>query len=155
MYVKQSIAILFLLRKAKMSSDGKCPIYVRLTIHGLVEEMSTGCKVLLANWNLEDRRVTSNDPNYVAVNKRLRQIETDLERVVDLTQAKDEIAVPEIVFVAYKTPIKATRTRQEKEKNETLSRSLDETIGQFLDFNHRFQKAHEDGKVPPHPWKHG
>jgi len=60
MNVKQSIAILFLLRKAKMSADGKCPIYVRLTIDGLVEEMSTGCKVLVANWNLDDRRATSN-----------------------------------------------------------------------------------------------
>jgi hypothetical protein len=41
MYVKQSVKILFVLRKAKMTSDGKSHIYCRLTIDRLQEEFKT------------------------------------------------------------------------------------------------------------------
>jgi len=80
MYVQQAVSILFMLRKSKMSGDGKCPVYARLTIDGLIDEMSTGIKVAPGDWNSDLKKVTDRGPDHKAHNKRLRQIETDLER---------------------------------------------------------------------------
>jgi len=72
MYFKQSFALLFYLKRKKMTSDGKVPIYVRLTIDGLEEEMSTGIKVNSIHWENSFKMVTSQDKNY-----------EDLQLVVD------------------------------------------------------------------------
>jgi len=149
MYVQQTVSILFLLRRDKMTNDAKCPISARLTIDGLVEQISTGLKVKLADWNSANKKVKDSDPDYKTSNKKLRQIETDLERLVDLIQANDEVATPEKVMTAYRAPVKATQARQEKDKNETFSRAIDETVSHYLDFAHRYEKAHEGGKIPP------
>lgn len=153
MYVQQAVSILFMLRRSKMSSDGKCPIYARLTIDGLIDEMSTGIKVAPGEWNGDLKKVTDRNHDHKSHNKRLRQIETDLERLVDLIQAKDELATPEKVLAAYKTPVKGTRIRHEKERNEAFNKAIDETVLKYLDYNSRFEMAHEDGKVPAAPLK--
>ena len=151
MYVQQSVFILFFLRRSKMRKDGKCPVCVRLTIDGLKEEFSTGVKVNTTSWNDESKEVQDSDPDYKNYNKKLRKIETDLERLVDLVQAKDEIATPEKVVEAYKTPIRGAKVHQEKEKNQSFNQAIDEAIQKYLDYYHRYEKAHEDGKIPALP----
>ena len=45
MNVKQNLSILFYLKRKKEGRDGRSPIYARVTIDGLQEEISTGQKV--------------------------------------------------------------------------------------------------------------
>ena len=40
--VKQNLSILFYLKRKKIDKAGKVPVYVRLTIDGLKDEMSLG-----------------------------------------------------------------------------------------------------------------
>jgi hypothetical protein len=54
-----------------MIKDGKSPIYVRLTIDGLQEEMSSGIKV--SGWSKDKKQVLESKPNHKLHNKRLRQ----------------------------------------------------------------------------------
>ena len=148
MYVKQSFALLFYLKRKKMTSDGKVPIYVRLTIDGLEEEMSTGIKVNPIHWENSFKMVTSQDKNYEAFNKALSKMKTDLNRHFDLIQATEEIATPKMVLEAYRTPLRGERIREERVKNLQLSDLLDKLIEDYLDYTNRFKKAYEDGKMP-------
>nr|WP_294795588.1 site-specific integrase [uncultured Mucilaginibacter sp.] len=53
MKVNQELSILFWLWKAKQTSDGKIPIYVRITVNGLREQFSSGRKIMAEYWNEE------------------------------------------------------------------------------------------------------
>jgi uncharacterized protein YcbK (DUF882 family) len=124
MYVQQNVSILYFLRKSKMTKDGKSPLYFRLTIDGLQEEMSTGIKVTVQGWNVKLKQVTDIERDYKLHNKRLRKIETDLERLVDLVQATDQLATPAKVLAAYKTPVRGTKIREERKKISPSVRAL-------------------------------
>ena len=101
MQVQQNLAILLYLKRKKASHDGRIPIYVRITIDGLQEELSSGCKVLTADWDPEHKQVTSGDRKWKAINSKLSKMKADLERHFYLVQAKVGLATaqscPEII----------------------------------------------------------
>jgi integrase len=152
MYIQQSFSLLFYVRKSKAAEDGKAPLYARLTIDGLKAEMAVqGVRLLPEHWD-PDNKVVTDDAKSKDFNKRISKMATDLERHFDLIQANQEIATPQQVVEAYKTPIRAVKIKEEKLKNLALSEGLDDLIDRFLTFDGKHQKAHEDGKVP-HPIK--
>jgi hypothetical protein len=53
MKVNQELSILFWLWKAKQTTDGAIPIYVRVTINGLRDQFSSGKKIMAEHWNEE------------------------------------------------------------------------------------------------------
>jgi site-specific recombinase XerD len=53
MKVNQELSILFWLWKAKQTSDGAIPIYVRVTVNGLRDQFSSGKKIMAEFWNEE------------------------------------------------------------------------------------------------------
>jgi len=57
MYVKQNLSILFYLKRKKITEDGKAPIYVRVTIDDLEDEISLGIKVLPEHWDNKTKSV--------------------------------------------------------------------------------------------------
>ena len=61
MNVKQKLSILFYLRKYKVGNDGKSPLYARVTIDGLKDEISTGCRITSKNWDNGTKTVISRD----------------------------------------------------------------------------------------------
>jgi site-specific recombinase XerD len=148
MYVKQSFALLFYLKRKKMTADGKVPIYARLTIDGLEEEISTGIKVNPDYWENSLKMVIPRDKNYETSNKALNKMKTDLNRHFDLIQATEEIATPKMVLEAYRTPLRGERVKEERLKNLAFSDELDKLIENYLDFANRYRKAYEDGKTP-------
>lgn len=128
MIVKQNLSILFYHKKKKArKADGKAPIYVRVTIDGLDDEISTGIYVHPDHWENDTKTISSGDSVFKKLNKELQQMETDLERHFDLVQAKHEVATPQLVFQAYRTPLNGERQKQEKVRNLELS----ELLGHF------------------------
>ncbi|MEO6961511.1 MAG: Arm DNA-binding domain-containing protein, partial [Puia sp.] len=79
MNVKQKFSILFYLKRSKTSKDGRIPIYVRITIDGLKEEFSLGCKVLSRHWDKKTKTVLARDPDFKAINKKIGQVKVDIE----------------------------------------------------------------------------
>src|ERR1022692_1223193 len=147
MYVKQNLSILFYLKRKKMSGNGKAPIYVRVTIDGLEDEISTGIKVFPDHWDTSSKSVLPREPDFKAMNRKITQAKTDLQRHFDLVQAKQEIATPGLVLESYKTPLSGEKIREEKTRNLALSDLIDETIDLYLRFHGKFLKATEHGKV--------
>ena len=146
MNVKQRFSILYFLKNNKRGNDGKSPIYARITIDGLKDEISTGCKANLKHWNKNSKTVTAGDPDFRKVNKKLLQLKVDLERHFDLMQAKHEVATPALVTSSHRSPLNGARLQQEKIENLELSEQIDQFILDYLQFNNRFQNAGADGK---------
>ncbi len=147
MNVKQRFSILYFLKNNKSRSDGKSPIYARITIDGLKEEISTGCKANLKHWDKNSKTVTAGDPDFRKVNKKLLQLRVDLERHFDLMQAKHEVATPRLVIGSHRSPLNGARLQQEKIENLELSEQIDQFILHYLQFNNRVQNAGADGKI--------
>lgn len=80
MNVKQNLSVLFYPRNQKKNASGEAPIYARITIDGLREELATGVKVQVKNWNIETKSVLPSDPDWKKSNKKIQQINVDLER---------------------------------------------------------------------------
>lgn len=64
MHVKQKFSILFYLTRHKINKAGQIPVYVRITIDGLQDEMSVGLKVLDSHWNNDSKTVKSGDSQH-------------------------------------------------------------------------------------------
>ena len=126
------------------------PIYVRLTIDGLKDEISTGIWIDPDHWEQSLQVVTIRNEDFEKYNKMLSRMEVDQERHFDLIQAQEEIATPKMVFEAYRSPLQGERVMEEKVKNLQFSDDLDKLIADYCDYNNRFEKIHKDGKVP-HP----
>ena len=63
MIVKQKLSILVLPKWKKTDSEGLTPIYLRITIDGLQEELSTSVKVRRENWNEENGDLLGDKPS--------------------------------------------------------------------------------------------
>lgn len=150
MYVKQNFCLLFYRKMKKKNASGMVPIYVRLTIDGLEDEISSSIFINPDHWDQENRCVTKDDPNAGNHNKKLSMISVDLQRHFDLAQVQEEIATPKMVFEAYRSPLRGERIRNEQVKNLELSDAVDLLVADYCKFNNRYEKAYEDGKVP-HP----
>ncbi len=148
MNVKQKFSILFYLKRKKASKDGKIPIYVRITIDGLKDEFSLGCKVLSDHWENKTKTVLARDPDFKAINKEIGQVKVDIERHFDLCQAKNELATPQMVKESYLTPISGERSRLEQVENLELSESIDAVIKSFISYCEKSNKACQYDAVP-------
>lgn len=152
MNVKQKLSILFYLKRNKQDREGKSPLYARITVDGLKEETSTGCKVSGKNWDNETKSVLSRDPEAKKINNKIAQLKVDLERHFDLMRAKHQVATPALVLESYRSPLNGARLQQERIENLALSEQIDQFIFTYLQFNTKLQNATADGKVP-HPTK--
>ena len=148
MSFRQNLSILFFLKRSKKSKDGKVPIYIRITIDGLSDDISSGCKLLDTDWDVETKQVLDTDKSHKKINKTLGQIKADLERHFDLMQAKHGIATPELVLESYKTPINGRQLQEDKVQNLAFSEALDDLIDKYLKFSNKKEKAYGFDAVP-------
>jgi hypothetical protein len=141
MTTRQNLAILFFLKRSKIDSNRKIPIYVRITIDGLREQISTGFKVLDEDWDNDAKQVRSADKDHKQTNKTLAQIKADLERHFDLVQAKNGFATPVSVLESYRPPINGAQLNNEKVENLAFSQALDDLIDRYIKFCKKHKKA--------------
>lgn len=68
-----NVKVSFLLRTNKVNSDGKCPIYLRLTVNQRRAEISTKKYVNPTKWKPQAQRVKGNTPDANSMNSYLEQ----------------------------------------------------------------------------------
>ncbi len=51
MKINERVSLLVMLKKSRLTADGKAPVFIRLTIDNKRAEMSLGQKVHQDNWN--------------------------------------------------------------------------------------------------------
>ena len=150
MYIQQSQSILFFPKRNKRhQKTGKVPIYARLKIDGRVSDrVVKGVHILPEHWDTQNKIVTADDPKAKVFNRKIAQMQTDLQRHFDLVKAKSGIATLTLVKESYRAAVSAPQMRNEKEANVKLSESVDNLIVKFLAFYERFNRAYQNGRIP-------
>ena len=140
--------ILFYRKTKKKTRNGLVPIYVRVTIDALSSEMSTGLKLDPGHWDESAKCALEETPDDKSINKRLRQIQTDLERTFDLIQSRQEVATAEAMLNAYRTPVKADQRKEERAKNLELNEAVDDLTLRYVAFFNSWDTAHNSRSYP-------
>jgi hypothetical protein len=148
MHVEQHLSILFYRKMKKGDTRGMVTIYVRITIDGVLEEMSTGLSLLPFHWDNATKMALDCEPDYNAINKRIGQIKADLEKHFDLMQTKHGFVTPALIKASYKKLASGSKTRNEKLANIELSESVDILIGKYLSFWEKLNRAYQNGFSP-------
>ncbi|WP_439585169.1 site-specific integrase [Dyadobacter bucti] len=130
----QKLSILFWLFKAKMTKDGKAPIYVRVTIDGLEDEISLGKKVSPQDWCSKSKKVTAPGMETKLINIAIDQARTALTSQFMVLQSQFASITPTMLKNVFKgkpvedhldVPIKPSK------KEQTLLEAFDEHIEKF------------------------
>ncbi|SEA15459.1 Site-specific recombinase XerD [Arachidicoccus rhizosphaerae] len=89
----QKLTLLLWQRKSKATANGYAPIYCRMSIDGKEEELATGSKAHLDEWDSATKKAKG-FPDSKRTNLRLNQITTDLERHFTLLQLEYDEVTP-------------------------------------------------------------
>ena len=73
------LTINFLMKKARMKSNGEIPIYVRFTLNSRRVELSTGIYCLSESWDEAGQRIRGRNESARILNNRLNKIEDDIQ----------------------------------------------------------------------------
>ena len=82
--MNQSFNLLFYVRKAKTNSKGEAPIYLRMTIDGIVSEISTKRNINPSLWNSVGQKVNGNSEAVKSLNFYLKTFEQSIQTSFDL-----------------------------------------------------------------------
>jgi len=130
----QKFSILFWLFKAKATKDGKAPIYVRVTIDGLDDEISLGKKVHPYDWCNQTKKVTASGMEAKLINIAIDQARTSLTSQFMVLQSQFECITPKMLKNVFKgRPVedKGDTVKQGLKKEQTLLQAFDEHIEKF------------------------
>ncbi|WP_316828586.1 site-specific integrase [Pedobacter miscanthi] len=98
----QKLLLMFWLFRAKATKkDGKAPLYVRITIDGKDEEISLSRKVHPDFWDTEKKKSTENSSDAKLTNKKILEVQVDLDRHFTVLQSQYEVITPLMLKNAY------------------------------------------------------
>ncbi|MDF2191399.1 site-specific integrase [Paraflavitalea sp. CAU 1676] len=130
MQVKQRLKILFFRKRSKQNQDGS-PVYARITIDGLTDEVSLQVRVKDADWDLKTKSVFPTAENYRTINDRINAARVDIQRYFDLIRLTKGLATPEDVKAAYLTPINGKAITEQKTEYEVFQEAI---VGLMWDY---------------------
>lgn len=139
----QKLFVMFWLKKSKATTDGSAPIYARITIDGLSDEISTGKKAHPDYWDTENKIVTQHGTDAKKINQKIRQVETDLDRHFGVLQTQYEHITPLMLKNVFNGIPAEQRKQQSGERRETVKNSL---LGCFDSFISKFEEQVKKGK---------
>ncbi len=84
------ITVNFSLKKSKSRTDGKCPIYLRCTMHGQRFELSTGIFIDPVIWNEEKQQVKGRTEEVKILNSRLDKTVSRVQDIYNQLESKGE-----------------------------------------------------------------
>ncbi|MDI3321433.1 Arm DNA-binding domain-containing protein [Pinibacter soli] len=91
MQVLQKLSFLIYLKKTRKSDKGIAPVYVRIRIDGLRDEIATGISLPEQAGDAKRKEIRSSFPNAGNLTKRLIKIQSDLEQHFNILQAQLEV----------------------------------------------------------------
>jgi site-specific recombinase XerD len=79
--MKQTFTVLFYLKKSKINSKGKAPIYVRVTVNGKRSEMSIKQFVEPSKWNPIKQRLNGSNYHLKTINKSIELVVNKINEI--------------------------------------------------------------------------
>ncbi|SDF63732.1 Site-specific recombinase XerD [Dyadobacter soli] len=142
----QKLFVLFWLKKSKITTDGTAPVYVRITIDGLSDEISTGLKAPVEHWDIKTKTVLYSAPKAKIINQKIHQVEFDLDRHFLLLQTQHQIVTPQMLKIAFTGKSPSSKKALSQEIQQTLQHSLLEAFNSFIEkFEEQVKQDKRDG----------
>lgn len=94
--------ILYILSKSKLNKNGKCPIKCRLTYNKKRHHFATGLYMKPSNWNSNQQLVEPSEPDENYINRQLRLIRQNLNRVFLFLQVRGTAFTFLDIYTQYK-----------------------------------------------------
>ena len=120
MKINERVSLLVMLEKSRLTTDGKAPIFIRLTVDGKRAEMSLGQKVNQKNWNQETGYVRSASIEARLINNAIDAATLKVRQLYDQLCINEDYVSANMVKQAY-------QGKREREK------TLMEVIGFVID----------------------
>jgi len=79
--MKNSLSLLFYIKKSKADSTGRANIYLRITVDGKRIELSIQRKVLIEKWNVESGNVKGYTPETQEINRYISSIKNRIFKI--------------------------------------------------------------------------
>lgn len=139
MKLNDKLSVLFLLEGSKICSDGKMPIYVRITVVGSPRaEMSLGRKVYPHEWDQENERVIVNSKNkeLAIINTIIQNYKAKLETDFFVLNSQFKTISSQMV----KRRFLGSDEKEEEEKQHQEQRRQLEEIRQLKEKQHQQEK---------------
>src|ERR1700744_2121352 len=91
----QNLNLLFWHRKSKADKQGYAPVICRISVDGeLEEEIATGKKVHLKEWDIENKKASGNSQDAKETNLKISELTVDLHRHFTVLQLQYERITP-------------------------------------------------------------
>lgn len=139
MRIAQNLAILYWIRKNAAATDGKYPLYCRITIDGKQSEFSLGYQVEEKLFNKSTGFLKGTSQHAVAINNDLQDVRTKLRDIYNDLREKDPNVTPDLIRDIYvgkserqKTLLQAfTYHNQQFEQKVKAGLRVDATLKKF------------------------
>ncbi|MDR3008657.1 MAG: tyrosine-type recombinase/integrase [Sphingobacterium sp.] len=132
--IKHELDLLPMVLRTKIRmATGKAPLIVRITLKDQQpKEVPVGTTILPENWSVDTKTVRKADPEYKAINNKIKGILVDLSRVYDKLFLEYDQVSPLMIKRAYfgKPPIEPPK-KTELAEVATLLKSFDNFIENF------------------------
>jgi site-specific recombinase XerD len=148
----QKVRLLFWLKKAKKTNDGKAPLYLRITIDGEVEPMSLGIKIKPEYWDAEIKRDTEPCITAKENNLQISKVESDLNTHLSILRSQHEVITPLMLknaFLGLPLTYNGVIPKGATIEKPTLLKSLEEFI---IRFNKMVKLGHRSNETLKH-WR--
>lgn len=123
MKINENVSLLVMLERSRLTTDGKAPIFVRLTVDGKRAEMSLGQKVHLKNWNQDIGYVRGTSIEARLINNAIDAATLKIRQLYDQLCVNEPYVTADMVKQAY---------RGKREKEKTLMEVMDFVIERFV-----------------------
>lgn len=131
MKVNHELSVLFWLWKAKQTSDGLVPVYVRITVNGLRDQFASGKKILADHWNEETGFAVRACKDAISINTYITSTRKELEACYNRLRDEHEDVTAKMVKEAflYKPEPKPTLMQAFKMHNDEFAERVSKGKG--------------------------
>ncbi|MEK6615799.1 MAG: site-specific integrase [Bacteroidota bacterium] len=77
----QTFSVIFWINKSKINSEGKCPLWCRITVNGERSEISLKQNIIFEKWDSIKGRVRGKEPEIKNLNKYIKKVDANLNNV--------------------------------------------------------------------------
>src|SRR5258708_24309922 len=139
--MSKSLSLMVYLKWQKKDSQGKVPLYVRVTVDGDKDDFSLGHKVQQSEWRQEKQLLTGKSQEARLVNSKISQMKGTITRIFQFISA-DEKVTGERLINEYFGECRKNGSDQ-VEKDPSFPGTVDNLIEKYRDLFNRLQAARE------------
>ena len=139
--MSKSLSLMVFLKRQKKDSQGKVPLYVRVTVDGDKDDFSLGHKVQPSEWNQEKQLLIGKSQEARLANSKISQMKGTITRIFQFISSDEKITAKRLIGEYFGNCGKNGSDRVEKDPS--FAGTVDNLIEKYRDLFKRLKAAKE------------